>query len=126
MGFAGHQRFYRRSVDTGVGAWCIVLNVVRDLDAVGGYDEDLPIFNDWDVSGRLLRSGRMTARMNGWLFRHKMKALDGGAADIYRSRATMERAITMLQRRFGEDVVRRVIAHNQPEARFRWSRLAKG
>lgn len=124
VSFAGHNWFYDGDVKERVGAWCAIVQRTEDLVEVGGYDEDLPIFTDWDMSARLLLAGKMTACWYEAMFVHKMKSMEGGAADIYRHPEVLTSAIERLRDRYGEKAVRVVEAHGQPEPRFRWDRLS--
>ena len=125
MSFQGHNWFYKGELKSRIGAWCVVINCTQDLLNVGGYDESLTIFNDWDVSAKLLLTGRKTACWYEYMFAHKMKSLPGGAADIYKKREVTLKAAKYMQQRYGEKVVRIVEAHGQLEPRFRWGVLGK-
>jgi len=121
VSFAGHNWYEAGDLKTHVGCWGFILNDVAALRAVGGFDADLPTFTDWDMSARLLRAGYQTGCWYGAMFAHRMKSQPGGQ-QAFRGRAErLDNCITRLQERYGANVVKRIIAHNQPEPRFRWS-----
>jgi len=121
MSFQGHNWYTKEDIKERIGAWCCVLNKTDDILSVGA-DEELPIFNDWDLSARLIQSGKKTACYYGAMFVHKMKSHEGGAGAIYAKRTVVDMAIEILQRRYGS-AVKTVVAHGQREPRFRWGKL---
>lgn len=123
MSFAGHNWYYKRAIKEKIGAWCVVINKTADLIAVGGYDENLSIFNDWDMSASLIKKGFKTACWYDYMFSHKMKSKTGGAEEIYKNQKIIDSAIERLQKKYGDQVVYTVNSHNQVEARFNWARL---
>ena len=125
MSFSGHNWYHRKGdIKERIGAWCVVINRTDDLLAVGGYDEGLPIFNDWDMSAKLIRAGKKTACWYAFQFNHKMNSQRGGAEFLYRKQATLDAAILMLRQRYGEGAVRTVRGRTGlTEARFNWAKL---
>ena len=126
MSFAGHNWYYKGKFKEKIGAWCCEINRTKNLKAVGGYDKELEIFNDWDISAVLILKGYTTACWYDYMFLHKMKSLKGGAMEIYKKQEKLKEAIKLLRIKYGKDCIREVKAHNQVEARFRWSLLKKG
>lgn len=123
MSFSGHNWFYKKNIKKKIGAWCFVLNKVKDLLEVGGYDESLSIYNDWDMSAKLIRDGKETACYYNAMFEHKMKSQKGGAEIIYKKQGLMDVAKNILIEKYGDKCLREVIAHNQKEIRFNWNKL---
>lgn len=123
VSFAGHNWFHQDQLKEKIGAWCCFIGRTVDFLEVGGYDEQLPIFNDWDMSARLIRAGKTTACWYDYMFMHKMKSLKGGAEDLYKKTETTQLAIALLRERYGAECIRTVEAHGQIEARFNWKKL---
>jgi hypothetical protein len=82
------------------------------------------VFNDWEMSARLLQAGYRVARTNLVTFEHRMRAMSGGAADIYTVAGSVRAAAEDLVARYPEAArVVWVEGHDLHEVRFRWSRL---
>lgn len=120
--FAGHNWYYEGMVKEKIGAWCCILNNTNDIRKYALADEELPIFNDWDVSAKLIKNGLKTACYYGMMFVHKMKSQKGGAEMLYRNKEKTQQAIEILKARY-PDCIKIVTAHNQEEARFIWKKL---
>jgi hypothetical protein len=124
VSFAGHNWMHKTGVTKeNIGAWCMVLNNTYQLSKAGGYDKELKIFNDWDMSARLIKAGFRTACIYAYQFAHKMKSRDGGAAEIYKQNENMEVAADYLIAKYGDKAVRKVVEHGQTEVRFNWKKL---
>lgn len=125
--FAGHSWGTRVATQQQVGAWGMFVADARAIAAVGFYDETLPVFNDWDLSARLILAGHRTARTNLVSFQHKMKSQPGGAESIYQRAGVVEAAARTLQLRYGSEAVRvvRVQEHGLVEPRFNWKKLTR-
>lgn len=123
ISFAGHNWFFKEAIKEKIGAWGCWIGRTEDLLKVGGYDESLKIFNDWDISAQLILAGFKTACWYEPMFLHKMKSQKGGAEMIYADNRNMLLAIEKLKEKYGDKVIKMVDAHGQKEARFRWSRL---
>lgn len=133
IAFGGHdfyqikegKRFYKNKLFTdSVGIWGMFIGKTDDLLKVGGYDEYLPIYNDWDISASLLLSGYKISRWNQYHFDHKMKSLKGGAEVIYDRKELMKRAEEVMRKKYG-DAVKLVVAHDQYEIRLNFRKIAK-
>jgi hypothetical protein len=127
ISFAGHSWGSRRPTDDVVGAWGMFAADARAIAAVGYYDETLPVFNDWDVSARLLLAGHRTARTNLVSFQHKMKSMPGGIEAVYKRTELIESAALRMQDRYGPQAVRVMhhAGHGLVEPRFNWKKLGK-
>lgn len=123
ISFAGHNWFSKTDLKFKIGAWGCFIAKADDLMAVGGYDVDLPIFNDWDISAKLILAEKKTACWYEPMFNHKMKSRAGGAQKLYEQKGTTEKAIAILKQRYGDKVIKEVQAHGQTEARFNWAKL---
>jgi hypothetical protein len=109
------------------GAWGVHVTDAEAVKMVGGYDESLIIFSDWELSARLMVSGYRTAKTNLVCFEHKMKSMSGGAEGIYAQREKIEKSGREIIRRYGSDVCKLVWveSHGQPEIRFNWNKLVE-
>lgn len=127
VSFAGHSWGARRATDESIGAWGMFVADPAAAASVGGYDETLPIFNDWDLSAKLLLAGHRTARTNLLSFQHKMKSQPGGAQTIYDRAERVQQAAMELQARYGTEAVRvkHVAGHGLVEPRFNWKKLKR-
>lgn len=124
VSFAGHSwRADQASVDN-VGSWGMLVVDVEAMLAVGGADESLYTFNDWDLSARLLLAGKRTVRTNLVSFQHKMKSVPGGAEQFYRRQDLVEGAARTLAERYEGVRVVKVPGHAMIEPRFNWKKLA--
>lgn len=124
ISFAGASWGAKKERQDGMGAWGVHITDARAVRAVGGYDESLPCFGDWDMSARLLQAGYRTSRTNLVTFVHKMKSQPGGAADIYARQDLVRQAAERVAAKFpGCATVKFVPAHGLHEVRFNWRKL---
>jgi hypothetical protein len=107
------------------GAWGLYLIDAYAIQAVGGFDEDLWLFADWEMSARLIQSGYRCARTNLLTFEHKMRGMEGGADWLYKQKARVEAAVRKLHSKYGPEVCRVefIEQHQQYEIRFNWRKL---
>lgn len=125
VSFAGASWGAKSARQDGLGAWGVHITDARAVRAIGGYDETLPCFGDWDMSARLLQAGYRTSRTNLVTFVHKMKSQPGGAADVYSQQERVREAAERVAAKFpGAASVRWVPAHGLHEVRFNWRKLA--
>jgi len=125
VSFAGQSWAAKKEIQYGVGAWGVHLTDAKAVRAVGGYDESLPCFGDWDISARLLQAGYLTARTNLVTFVHKMKSHEGGACDVYKKKRLVEEAAHRVAAKFpGCATVKWVESHGLHEVRFNWKKLS--
>lgn len=125
VSFAGQSWGAKKAWQYNFGAWGVHVTDARAVKAVGGYDESLLIFNDWEMSARLIQCGYRTARNNLVTFEHKMKSMEGGAAGIYQMPDKVKAAAESLTRKFPG--IARVVfdeAHGLWEVRFNWKALS--
>jgi hypothetical protein len=124
LSFKGHNWFFKEGdIKENVGTWCFILNNTDDIMSVGGYDETLPIYNDWDMAANLIKCKLKTACYYGSMFDHKMKSMEGGASEIYKKQELLDKAAGILKKKYGEECIREVSAHGQKEIRFIWGKL---
>ena len=122
MSFQGHNWFYKDTLKEKIGAWCCFVMKVDDALQIGGYDETLPIYNDWDISANLIQHGFKTACWYAYMFDHKMKSQKGGASSLYRQE-TLNKAEEILALKYGRGCLTTKEIHGQKEIRFKWSEL---
>ena len=110
-----------------VGAWGVYLCDARAIKTVGGFDETLWIFADWELSARLIQAGYRCMKTNLLTFEHKMKSMEGGAASLYRDKDRMLEACERVRSRYPHACrVKFVPEHGQHEVRFNWRALEPG
>lgn len=125
VSFAGQSWAAKLAIQRNVGAWGVHLTDARAARAVGGYDESLVCFGDWDMSARLLAAGYHTSRTNLVTFVHRMKSHDGGASDIYRRADAVRDAACRVAAKFPDAAqVRFVPGHGLHEVRLNWRKIA--
>jgi hypothetical protein len=124
VSFAGQSWGATVPFQHNVGAWGVHITDAQAVRAIGGYDESLPCFGDWDVSARLLQAGYRTSRTNLVTFVHKMKSQPGGAADVYARQDLVRDAAHRVAAKFpGCATVKYVPSHGLHEVRFQWKKL---
>lgn len=107
------------------GSWGVYVCDAQAAKAVGGFDETLAVFSDWDMSAKLLSAGYRCVRTNLVTFEHKMKGMSGGAEAIYAKTERIKASAEALEARYGSEIakVKWVESHNQYEIRFNWKKL---
>lgn len=124
ISFSGQSWGAKKPVDQTVGAWGVHVSNAADILSVGGFDESLFIFNDWEISARLIKAGYKNARTNLITFLHKMKSHKGGAEIIYSQPDKVKKAAELLSQRYpGASKVVYVEKHGLHEVRFNWRKL---
>lgn len=130
MSFAPHNWYVKDSVEPWKNytpSWCVFVNKTEDLLKVGGFRTDLPLFNDYEMSARLVKNGFKTATWYEYLYSHTMNKvnLGGGLHDLYKNRLDkIEAAANLIVEEYGAENVRRVVGGTGlPEIRFRYKKL---
>jgi hypothetical protein len=124
VSFSGHNWYEKRDIKEDVGCWGMVFLDLEKIKSVGNYDTELKIFNDWDMSARLITAGYKTACWYKYMFEHKMKSKKGGAYDMYQHADFMLQQCKMMERKHGNTV--RIMyheRHQQYEIRFNWKKV---
>lgn len=108
-----------------VGSWGVHVTDARAVAALGWYNEKLPIFNDWEMSARLIEAGYRCGRTNLVSFCHVMRTYEGGAQVVYDRPRIVRAAAQELADRWPE-AARVVTAHgNLAEIRFSWKKFQR-
>jgi len=124
VSFAAHSWAATAPDTFPTGAWGVHVTDALAVREVGGYDERLAVFGDWEMSARLLSAGRAVARTNLVTFVHKMHSEQGGASAIYEDRERVREAAEMVAGRYPEAArVVEIEAHGLAEVRFNWRKL---
>lgn len=107
------------------GSWGVYVCDAHKALRVGGFDQSLAVFSDWDMSARLIKAGYLCVKTNLVSFEHKMKGMSGGAEAIYAKKERVQASAMALLNRYGSDVaiVKYVPEHGQHEIRFNWRKL---
>lgn len=125
VSFAGGSWSAKKPTVEPSGAWGVHVTDARVVELLGGYDETLPIFNDWEMSARMIEAGFRCARTNLVTFVHRMRSHDGGAADLYDRADLVRSAAERVHARYPHaSRVVHIDAHGLDEVRFSWRRLA--
>lgn len=124
MSFSGQSWAAKQEMQPNVGAWGVHLTNAQAVQDVGGYDESLICFGDWDISARLIQAGYRTAKTNLISFVHTMKSHPGGAEDVYKQKEEVRRAADRMAAKFpGAATVKYIEAHGLYEPRLNWKKL---
>jgi len=125
VSFSGQSWGAKKTWDEPAGSWGVYISSVKALRAVGGFDERLWLFSDWEMSARLIQAGYRVLRNNLLTFEHKMRGMGGGADWLYQNKAKVQEACQIIQTRYGENAVRIkwVEKYGQHEIRFNWKAL---
>lgn len=108
-----------------VGSWGVHVTDAIAVREVGGYNEKLPIFNDWEMSARLIEAGYRCGRTNLVSFCHVMRTYEGGAQVLYDKPRIVKAAAQQLADRWPE-AARVVKAHGGlSEIRFSWKKFQR-
>jgi mRNA-degrading endonuclease HigB of HigAB toxin-antitoxin module len=124
VSFSGHNWYTPDKIKEYVGCWGMVFLDLKKIKEVGGYDTDLFIFNDWDISARLIRHGHKTACWYDYKFEHKMKSKKGGAFELYENNDFMLEQCKKMMAKHGPTI--KIIwskTHKQYEIRFLWKKV---
>lgn len=134
IGFKGHN-FYRikdgirvyekNEIHENLPSWGMFIAKTADLKAVGGYNQQLALFSDYEMSARLVTSGYKIARWNKYMFDHKMKSFSGGAADLYKKSEKIDSSIDIIKAKYPIDSFKVIEMHGQREIRFNFKKLVK-
>lgn len=126
ISFSGQSWSAKKAFVGPTGSWGVYICDAWAIRSVGGFDEDLWIFSDWEMSARLIRAGYKCWRTNLLTFEHKMRGMDGGAAWLYEHKEKVSQACSQISTRYGEAVkIKWVEAHGQHEIRFNWKKLVQ-
>jgi len=124
VSFSGHNWYYHKDLKLKQPVWCMGFMNAKDIKSVGGYSENLLIFNDYEISARLLMSGRTNATWYKYMFVHKMKSMDGGASYLYNQPDLIKEQCEILKKRYGSAC--KIIynkTHQLSEIRFNWNKF---
>ena len=127
VSFAGQSWSAKKPFTDPSGAWGVHVTDARAIREVGGYDESIPCFNDWDMSARLLISGFRCLRTNLVTFVHQMRSHEGGAETVYKDKDRVAEAARRVASRYPQAArIVEVEAHGLSEVRFNWRQLIRG
>lgn len=126
LSFSGQSWGVKKAFQDNVGAWGVHITDAWVVKKLGGYDEKLLIFNDWEMSARMIKCRHQTRRTNLLSFVHKMKSMDGGAQKIYEQKLAVRKAAERVQWLYPEACkVIYVPEHDLYEIRFNWKKLLR-
>lgn len=124
ISFAGASWGAKKALDSHAGAWGVYICDSWAIKSVGGFDETLWIFSDWEMSARLIKNGYKCCRTNLITFEHKMRGMEGGADFLYKNKEKVTKACHQIASRYGDSVrIKWVETHGQHEIRFNWKSL---
>lgn len=124
ISFAGASWGAKRPHDEPTGSWGVYVCDAVAVWSVGGFDEKLWLFADWEMSARLIKAGYRCARTNLLTFEHKMRGMDGGAQFLYEKKEKVTEACQLIASKYGTSVrIKWIPKHGQHEIRFNWKAL---
>lgn len=124
VSFSGHNWYVKDSLKFDTAVWCVLFNDAEKVREVGWYDEELFLFNDYEITARFILNGFKVANWYDYLVEHKMANKEGGAMDYYRKSDFMKQQAFLILRKYREHC--RYIAkgsHGFPEIRMDWKSL---
>jgi hypothetical protein len=126
ISFSGQSWAAKKPYVEPTGSWGVYVCDAYAVQSVGGFDESLTIFADWDMSAKLIKAGYRCLRTNLVTFEHKMKGMSGGAEALYKQKDRIKASADTLGVRYG--AAARVVfvpEHDQYEIRFNWKKLTE-
>lgn len=124
LSFNVHNRFFEDEIDYNKGLWCALINNAEAIKGVGGYDLNIKIFSDWEMSARLISKNYRTAIYYKYAFNHQMKSRKGGAEFIYRDIELLNNSCRYIKNKYGDVVeIKFNESHGFNEVRFKWKLL---
>ena len=126
VSFQGHNWYEEGLLKPNGAVWGMGFMNVRALTKIGGYDGKLAIFNDYEITARLLSGGYDNAIWYYYTFEHKMLGMEGGLDFIYKQKDKINGAIATLVQRYpyATKVIKHE-GHQQNEIRFNWKKLCQ-
>lgn len=127
VSFAANSWAAKRAIDPVAGAWGVHVTNVAAALSVGGYDEQLAVFSDWDLSARMVLAGYRCMRTNLVTFEHKMRGMPGGAAELYKDQTRVINSAKRVKMKLpeGSCEIKWIPNHGQHEIRINWKKLQK-
>jgi GT2 family glycosyltransferase len=127
ISFMGHNWYEEKMFKDTVGAWGMWFGNAEAIKKVGGYLEDLPIFNDWEMSARLILGGYKNCCIYRYAFVHKMKSQSGGAMSLYQKGDRVTAGVQMIRAMYPQSSKEVYVPnHGLLEVRFDWNKLKQG
>ena len=121
VSFSGHNWYEEADLTERNACWGLVFLDAEVIKRIGGYDEKLVLFNDYEITARLLLKQKRVMSWYKYMFHHKMRGAKGGANTFYDQEDLVKKQILYLKGRYGDYV--RVIWHSKHkmwEIRFNW------
>ncbi len=127
VSFAANSWAAKRAYDPVAGAWGVHVTSVDAALSVGGYDEQLAVFSDWDLTARMVMAGYRCPRTNLVTFEHKMRGMPGGAAHLYEQQEKVLNSARRVKMKLpeGSCEIKWIENHGQHEIRINWKKLQK-
>jgi hypothetical protein len=125
VSFIGHNWYEKESIKSPSGCWGMVFLDVDKITEAGGYETYTKLFNDFELSARLLKKGYKTATWYDYAFEHKMDSMTGGAHDIYRKNEILKGYCKEIMKNYGDECKMIVSKTGKNELRFNWKKCAR-
>ncbi|MDP2654941.1 MAG: hypothetical protein Q8Q08_13050 [Candidatus Omnitrophota bacterium] len=126
VSFQGHNWHFKGDLKFDTACWCVVFNDAEKIAAAGGYDTDNILFNDYEITARLIRKGFRAANWYEYMVDHQMASMEGGANTFYKKKQFVLNEALKLARKYGH-LCRPIFheGHQLTEVRMRWAELRK-
>ena len=124
VSFQGHNWYWNNSLKMNTAVWGMGIINAEIIKKIGGYCEKIKLFNDYEITARLLSCGYQNACWYDYAFEHKMKSKKGGAEFLYAKNQIVNEAVFYLNQQY--PCCSRIIKHEKHgiyEIRFNWKKL---
>jgi len=124
VSFIGHNWYYEKPIKMITQGWGLVFIDAEKLKKAGGYDENLKMFNDRELTARLLLNGYKTATWNEYMFVHKMATQKGGLEVFYRNGELVKEHCIYLMKKYPDYCkIIKNDKHKMFEPNYSWNKL---
>jgi hypothetical protein len=126
VSFQGHNWYYQKPLKINTAVWGMGFMNAEAINKIGGYDENLAIFNDYEITARLLLAGYKNAVWYDYAFEHKMRGMPGGVDFIYKQKDKIDGAVFYLIQKYPNFTkVIKHEGHQINEVRFNWRKICQ-
>jgi len=124
ISFGGHNWFESEEIKENKAVWGMGVMDAEVIDKIGGYDKNLILFSDYEITARLLLNGYNVGIWYKYFFLHKMKSKEGGAMVYYKQSNLIKEQCEYLQNKYGK-LCKMFFnkSHGIYEVRFDWRKI---
>lgn len=126
VSFGGHNWYHKSKFKRNTAVWGMGFMNAEKIKAVGNYNEKLMLFNDYEITARLIINKQRVLSWYDYMFLHKMGAAEGGANTFYKKQDFTKGQIKLLYMPYQKYM--KIMYHKKHklwEFRFNWKKLEK-